>query len=93
MKTLILTLAGALALSVTAYGFHIDESKEACRASMVEGKNLLVALPLLEMADEKAPIVASLTMDAADLPPAVRAMARPIYEARAYCEMAEVASK
>lgn len=93
MKTLILTLAGALAVSVMAFGAHVEESGQACRAAMVEGKNVLVALPLLKVADQKAPLVASLSMDADDVPTFARALARPIYEAAAYCNMAEGGDK
>lgn len=93
MKTMILTLAGALAFSLIAFGAHVEERKEACRASLVEGKSILVALPLLKVADQKAPLTASLTMAADDLPHLVRAVVRPIYEAHAYCTMAEEQAK
>lgn len=93
MKTLILILAGALAVSVMAFGSHVEESGKACRAAMVEGKSVLVALPLLKVSDQKAPLIAALSMDADDVPTVARALARPIYEAAAYCEMAEKGGK
>lgn len=93
MKKLILTIAMLLAGCAISAGVMVDNRRNECRADLVKGKPALAAAVILNMTDAMVVKGVEVGMVQRNVLPLARPIMRPVFEANAYCAVAERAAK